>query len=71
MASGSTYTAGKLTLRAEVQLWALCSYEIPILCSLVYSKIVAIYPFTHWICTMLLLGKKKKLMLNEVFSTNS
>lgn len=54
MASGSTYTAGKLTPRAEVQLWALCSYEIPIQCSLVYSRIIATFPFTHWIYTRLL-----------------
>lgn len=31
MATGSTYTAGKLIPGAEVQLWALCSYEIPTL----------------------------------------
>lgn len=71
MASGSTYTAGKLTLRAEVQLWALCSYEIPTLYSLMYSKIIAIYPFTHWIVLGLReRGKKKKLVLNKVLCTN-
>lgn len=58
MVTGSPYTAGKLIPRAEVQLWALCSYEIPTLCSLVYSKIIAIYAFTHWICSRLLKDKK-------------
>lgn len=69
MATGGTYTAGKLIPRAEVQLWALCSYEIPTLCSLVYSKIIAIYPFYPLDMKQASLGKRV-LLFNEVFYTN-